>query len=528
LKRRALPSVILLALCLAVSFQPAQTATEGWLMITPGIDYQQFLAAGPNDVFVARMDRSNPDLTIESMSAFGKLSGGREKISRMAERSNGAINYWGEVWGNRNRVIVAINGDFELPDLAVPARGQVTSGWYSRRFADKQNGSGFVWTLDRQAFIGECISHPVARQAITLPDGTPIEFQGINRDRGEEELILYTPQYDATTRTTGGGVEVLVEMITPSLIMPKPTYSAGIARQVINGGSTPIPFDHVVLSGSGKYANQLRNYVTTGAEIRISQELRHFSEWDCVSPLSSPSWTRAYASIGGSFYFLKNGKIQRENESGANIRNPRTAVAFNDQFIFFIVVDGRNTSGDSNPGVSLGMTMAELGRFARDTLGATYAVNQDGGGSSEMVVNGVIVNTPSDGLKYTADLAQAEVAERVYLPLVGKATAAVNTPPQTAGPKVERSVVNGLMMVLVEPKEQSALFAAGETVRVTTETGLRLGPGTNYAALTTVSPGAAGAILPHNLAGVLAKGSYWWKVDFGGLAGWVPQETLGR
>jgi hypothetical protein len=37
---------------------------------------------------------------------------------------------------------------------------------------------------------------------------------------------------------------------------------------------------------------------------------------------------------------------------------------------------------------------------------------------------------------------------------------------------------------------------------------------------------ASGVVLAHPLNGVLAKGSYWWKVDFGEVIGWVKEESL--
>ena len=55
-----------------------------------------------------------------------------------------------------------------------------------------------------------------------------------------------------------------------------------------------------------------------------------------------------------------------------------------------VVIDGRR------PGWSRGATLGELRATLRD-LGAVDALNLDGGGSSEMVVNGEVVNRPSDG-----------------------------------------------------------------------------------------------------------------------------------
>ena len=53
------------------------------------------------------------------------------------------------------------------------------------------------------------------------------------------------------------------------------------------------------------------------------------------------------------------------------------------------MVDGRQAN-------SVGMTLEELADFMVK-YGAKAAVNLDGGGSSEMVVNNQIVNNPSDG-----------------------------------------------------------------------------------------------------------------------------------
>jgi hypothetical protein len=221
-----------------------------------------------------------------------------------------------------------------------------------------------------------------------------------------------------------------------------------------------------------------------------------------------PAWAAAH--------FLKTENSAPER-CGANVRNPRTAIA-NDQYIF-IVVD--NTSSDEPGGCR--HDQDELGRFARDTLGATYGINQDGGGSSEMVVNGVIVNTPSDGLIHAPEAANTNA---LFLPMVGKGFQGSTWTPPDTGPKVERAVVNGLMMVIVEPKVQSSNYAAGFPVITLGETTLRLGPGSNYAGLTSLPAGSIGIVSTHNLNGVLARGSFWWKVDFSGSTGWVPEEAI--
>ena len=137
------------------------------------------------------------------------------------------------------------------------------------------------------------------------------------------------------------------------------------------------------------------------------------------------------------------------------------------------------------------MSMKELGLFCRNTLGATSGINQDGGGSSAMWINGEIINTPSDGR--------------------------------------ERPVANGMMMVEVLPKEVSTAFTPGDSIVSTTSADIRLGPGSNYQTVHTADPDIIGRVRRHRnfLDGVLATDSNWWKVDLDGFVGWVDESSIG-
>jgi hypothetical protein len=308
------------------------------------------------------------------------------------------------------------------------------------------------------------------------------------------------------------------------MVLPSPAYSKGIVRGIRqNAGSTSIPFDHVVLSAHGTKAAKFAG-LNIGDEIRISHEITHYQP-NCSSS-NSFDWTKTYASIGGSYVFLRNGQIYHYTDLGATQRHPRTAIAYNDDYIFFIVVDGRD------PDNSIGMTIDELANFTRDTLGATWGVNQDGGGSSTMVINGIVVNRPNANL----------YEQQVFLPLLkakgqgipnppDTVAEAVETTPQvlpTAGGGFERYVANGMLMVVVEPMEKSETFEPNDIIVTNQPTDIRLGPGTNYSILTSVSNNSGGIVLNHanGLNGVLAKGSFWWKVLIAGIEGWVTEESL--
>lgn len=483
-KRRAAAVCLMVTLMLAVPGGLAQTADDGWEDVGPGVQYQEYRLAGPVRAYVARMDRSNPDVIIDSSVANGMLSDGKETASGMAARYDDAINAWGQEWGTRNDVIVTINGSFHDLESGLPENGMIQGGWYIKRFEDLWGGSGFDWKFDRRAFVGACVDHRPERQLISfLANGNQVEIGGINSDRGRDDVVLFTPQFGPTTGTGNGGVEVLVEMSQPVSIVPLPHMVTGTILEVReHNGSTPIPFDSIVLSAKGDGADQLVANARAGDQIGISQEISHYDE-DCQTPHSG-DWTLSYASIEASWDFLREDAIYHFQDVGATSRQPRTAICFNDDYIYFVVVDGRQG------GFSVGMTILELANFCRTTLEASWGVNQDGGGSSTMVVNGEVMNSPSDGH--------------------------------------ERQVANGMMMIALSPKVISNRFEPGDISVTQDKAAIRLGPGTNYATLTRVPEGAAISIVadPAGVNGVMAKGKTWWKISFEDVVGWAQDDAL--
>ncbi|MCK4742068.1 MAG: phosphodiester glycosidase family protein, partial [Anaerolineales bacterium] len=279
------------------------------------------------------------------------------------------------------------------------------------------------------------------------------------------------------------GVDVLVELTRPATLMPYPHMVTGVVREIrITPGSTPIPFDHVVLSGWGNTDDQLVQFLTEGDAVGLSLEITHLDR-DCKYPAPG-EWTKTYASIAGNIIFLYEDEIQEFEQRGAWLLHPRTAICYNQDYLYFVVVDGRDNA------YSIGMTVLELANFCQEELHATEGINLDGGGSSTMWVNGEVVNRPSDGH--------------------------------------ERTVANGMMMVIVEPMEKSSAFSPGTRVTAQYPTNLHLGPGTNFPALTSVDADTQGTVLHqwNRLNGVLAKSTHWWKVDFSGTIGWVDEAAL--
>ena len=99
--------------------------------------------------------------------------------------------------------------------------------------------------------------------------------------------------------------------------------------------------------------------------------------------------------LGASELLVAGGQVQADQVDRASEfavgRLPRTAAGLTaDGRLLLVVVDGRQ------PGWSAGMSLRQLATLMQG-LGAVSAVNLDGGGSSTMVVSGLVVNRPSDG-----------------------------------------------------------------------------------------------------------------------------------
>ncbi|MDQ7843712.1 MAG: phosphodiester glycosidase family protein [Armatimonadota bacterium] len=197
-------------------------------------------------------------------------------------------------------------------------------------------------------------------------------IDGLNRERRADELILYRPIYDASTRTNAFGAEAVV--------------SNGVVVSVADQrGNSPIPRDGFVLSGHGRARQWILRALAPGLPVVVQTVL--------VPRGADSRWQQIVHAVGGGPRLLSGGEWTPPEDFPAALtdrRHPRTAIGvLADGRILLLVVDGRQ------PTHSLGMTLPELA-IALRRLGAVEAMNLDGGGSSTLVVGHRVVNQPSD------------------------------------------------------------------------------------------------------------------------------------
>ena len=348
---------------------------------TPGIQiYRYNWDVETCVLYVAEMSRHEPTLHFEVALANAQVLG-KETVRAMANRRTQR--------GDR-RVLVAVNGGFGvLGDMR--GYGGVLENLHI------QDGELITQPTDTEACFGvtesgEFLSSPVEMKA-SIQIGTHTLSVGcINQRRLDGcQVTLYTPRLGESTRTNRRrGREVLISGLSLPLT---PQYEhAYRVEDVSQDGNNLIPRDGAVLWINARLKDQSISEFNAGANGTLSLSL------------SPPEWNQVRHAIGGRLRLLKNGKINETLEEMHNAEKrhtpgkrssmlnlshePRTALGYNADTLFLVVADGRQ------PKYSTGLTLYELASILIE-LGATEAINLDGGSSSTFVVNDAVINKPS-------------------------------------------------------------------------------------------------------------------------------------
>ena len=331
-------------------------------------------------LYVAEMSRHEPTLHFEVALANAQVLG-KETVRSMANRRTQR--------GDR-RVLVAVNGGFGvLGDMR--GYGGVLENLHI------QDGELITQPTDTEACFGvtesgEFLSSAVQMNA-NLQIGThTLQLGCINQRRLDGcQVTLYTPRLGESTRTNRRrGSEVTLSGL-PFPLTPNYKHAYRV-EGVSRDGDSPIPRDGAVLWINARLKDESISQFNTGAAGTLTLSL------------SPPEWNHVRHAIGGRLRLLKNGNI---NETLVEMHNaekrhtpgkrtpvlnlshePRTALGYNTDTLFLVVADGRQ------PKYSTGLTLYELASILIE-LGATEAINLDGGSSSTFVVKDTVINKPS-------------------------------------------------------------------------------------------------------------------------------------
>ena len=332
-------------------------------------------------LYVAEMDRSHTNLHFEAAIAKDQILG-KEAVRSTAHRRSQR--------GDR-RVLVAINGGFgvlgdmkgyggALENLHIQAGELMT-----QPASDKE--ACFGVTSDGEFLIG-----PVEMEAAVTVGTYTFPLECINqRFLDGCRSILYTPRMGDSTHTNRKRAYEII-LTEPKLPITPKYKSEFVINSFGKGGNNPIPENGAVISFRSRIDKKLETQLGEGKGGKIEIGLK------------PAIWNRTIQAIGGRVRLVKNGRVnetlekhhhaQKNRTPGKRQRDlalsyePRTALGYNAQKLILIVVDGRRA------GYSTGLSLYRLASLLIE-LGATEAINLDGGSSSTFVVDGKVVNRPS-------------------------------------------------------------------------------------------------------------------------------------
>ncbi|MBR1398459.1 MAG: phosphodiester glycosidase family protein [Selenomonadaceae bacterium] len=311
----------------------------------------EFIVVHRNGIMAFAMIADHEKYKLMPVLARGHVPG-RSTVKQMSSSSNaiGAINasYFalsGDIYGNTKiNGIIAGTTYYTRTSMAINADGSI--------FFGRTNYSG------RLTFAGKTI-----------------HIGGVDVARGANSVIIYNKHQGETTGTNDYGTEYVV-------------INGIITEVYVNKGNNKIPENGYIISLHGT-ATELFKNAKVGDKVIFDESLEDVD--------GAGDFNRALHVVGAGPRLVKNGALYvnvDEEQFPADIRigrAPRTAIGVTKYGDYIIaVVDGRQAH-------SRGCTLQEWAEILLNDFGAVNAMNLDGGGSTELVVKGDLVNSPSDG-----------------------------------------------------------------------------------------------------------------------------------
>ncbi len=376
--RRRLGLVLSLFALLAITSKPparpasAQTAAatnaaETFQPVAPGIEYLQLVrgrksdseATGPWVINLLRIDLSKAKLRM--VHAMDEAVG-LETVSSMA---------------TRYRALAAVNSGYFRTTGTYRGDSIGVGVLNGKLISEPYNNRASMGLIDKPGKQEVVLGHLKFNAFLTAGRTAKRVVDGFNRPRGENELIIFTPEFHRTTLTNPDGLELIVRR-------------GRVIERRDHEGSSVIPADGFVVSTCGSARQWALDNLPTGVRLNLKTALTPVE-----SDQSSP-WKQAANIIGGGPQLVRNGRVEITNAaekilpSFVSDGHPRTAIAkLKSGKILLVTVDGRQ------PGESIGMSLTMLASLLLE-FDATDAINLDGGGSTTMVIRNKIANKPSD------------------------------------------------------------------------------------------------------------------------------------
>lgn len=367
-------SLLVSALCVLCA-SVVNISAQDWKTVAAGVEYAEVrreFSGKPVDINLLRLDPKKVRLDVRHAM---DTAIGTEKTSSIAVR---------------HKAFAAINAGFFRLDTSVwagdPAGILMIDG---KLWSESQNNRVSLNITNQSNRTVISIGHTNAVNKIAYFTDVSDTLDGVNRERKPSEMIVYTPQFGRSTLTSNEGTE---------LILSECSSLCHKVQVLEKSGNSNIPSDGYVISiGANPTARQqfLIDHMTRDGD----PSLKSISVLTKLILIEGGKETKVKSTpediTNGVPQLIKNSKIditweqEKASKSFVETRHPRTAVAkLKDGKFLMLTADGRSE-------LSAGLDLYDLAAYFLE-LGATDAMNLDGGGSTTMFLDGKVVNKPSD------------------------------------------------------------------------------------------------------------------------------------
>jgi len=362
----------IISILLAINAYPQIKIQEQ--SIDKGIVYKKIInTIDTLSIDILKIELSTNDYELRTLKANNLLNS-KETTSEMVKTLTDSVY----------NVVAAINADFFEADGEI-INNMISEGNFVKavKFTDSPFNpfvnAQFAITEDKKLLMDQF----VFSSQLILPGGISEPINRINSKTDSNSVTLYNSfqgEYTPTAEVNWFVSEINLQSISKN----HDTLFCIVSDSFQHGGNKKIHSDFV-LSANNKFARYLEREIKTGDTLKIILQM-------------NPNYLNINQLVGGWPRLVKDGlNLMKINDTAegdlpriSKVKHPRTGIGFSKDstLIYFITVDGRQES-------SSGMTLMEFADLMIDE-GIYQGLNLDGGGSTTMVVNNKVVNSPSD------------------------------------------------------------------------------------------------------------------------------------
>ncbi len=364
--------ILFLVLGIKCFAQHSEVTSE---QICPGIIHQSIINKQDRLVInILQVDLKNKHYEIDAIKAHDLLRS-KETVSKVSSR----------ISNERQKVIAGINADFWDNNGEI-INNMISNGKFVKAISNhsddklKRIFSQFAITIDGKPLIEKFNF----KGKLFLKNGITEKINRINSQTDSSSITLYNFYQGENTPKKHKDWNTFEADLSP-LHSNSDTLIFIVKDKFIDKGESKIPGKGFILSASNKMAVELEKEISTGDTVKALLQLY-------------PDDGKIFTLTGGLPQIVLDGKNLAEESDTLDgtkpsftvTKHPRTGVGFSKDstVLYFFTVDGRQES-------SSGMSLKEFADLMIDH-GVYQGLNLDGGGSTTMVIDGKLVNHPSD------------------------------------------------------------------------------------------------------------------------------------